>query len=284
MANNKPEPCRIDGLLAVEAQQVVIFRRGPTRQVQMLLWDLGTDQVTPGQWMKTLVQTPLCSVSPDGRHVLIGAFDWSNRRHKRRTQTGDEFDNARWTAISRPPFFTALALWFVGGPSDFGGGVWNSNQSVSLNLWEPTVPALAPPKSLKVRVEGYWGTAGENGLMPQRLHQQGWRLHQTATPTPRTVRRTYVKAFSAGWLYRVCENGQEEYGVRDPSGGLVRNWQVPKHHTHFLEVDQLGRIIFSEEGCLWAWSDFPNGEPTLIADLNRNQFENVEAQAWAQQW
>ncbi len=70
---------------------------------------------------------------PDGRYVVIGASDWSNLRHRRPTQSKEDYDNATWTAISMPPYYTAIGLWLSSGPSYFGGGIYESNSVVALS-------------------------------------------------------------------------------------------------------------------------------------------------------
>src|ERR1019366_2592403 len=97
--------CRIDGILAADANTAVIFRRGPTAVCEMLVWDLNTDIVTPGQWLRARVYTRRSDVSPDGKHVIISASSYANWRRK---DAADPFLACGWTAISHPPYFSGL--------------------------------------------------------------------------------------------------------------------------------------------------------------------------------
>jgi hypothetical protein len=42
----------IYAILAREARVGVVFRRGPSKQVLLLLWQMNTDQFIKGQWFK----------------------------------------------------------------------------------------------------------------------------------------------------------------------------------------------------------------------------------------
>ncbi len=97
-----PTPARLYVILAREAPVAVIFRRGPSRWVQMIKWHTDTDTFEEGQWFKGRVYESKCDLSPDGK-LLIYFVLKANRVHPDYGYT--------WTAISKPPYFTALALW-----------------------------------------------------------------------------------------------------------------------------------------------------------------------------
>ncbi len=110
-----PAPTRIGGILATKAARAVIFRRGPSDVVQQLLWDLDTDEVQPGQWIRARVYTRRCDLSPGGRHLVAFFSNFSPHRmevaaRKYGLEHGCEAE--AWTAISVAPCLTALALWF----------------------------------------------------------------------------------------------------------------------------------------------------------------------------
>jgi hypothetical protein len=123
-------PARVYGYVARKANQVVVLRQGPHRVCQMLVWDLATDVVTPGQWVRAHVFFERCDVSPDGKYFVAALSDYSTTTRSR--GSAPEELRTGWTAISRPPYFSALALWFS-GCSWNGGGVWNGNRRVALN-------------------------------------------------------------------------------------------------------------------------------------------------------
>jgi hypothetical protein len=80
--------------------------------VRVVLWDRRADEFTPGQWFKGKIYPDRADISPDGRHLIyfaMGCVAWATLK------TG-----GTWTAISRVPSLTALALWPQG--DTWGGG------------------------------------------------------------------------------------------------------------------------------------------------------------------
>lgn len=96
-------PARIHVVLARAAPRAVVWRRGPSRWTRLLLWHTDTDVVEPGQWFKGLIREN--DLSPDGTKLIYTA-----ERFHGQVYEGDAV-GPRWTALSRPPFLTALALW-----------------------------------------------------------------------------------------------------------------------------------------------------------------------------
>ena len=145
-------PCRIDGLIARDAPKAVLFRRSPGKYCEMLSWDLRTDDVTPGQWIRATVRTRLADLSPNGKYLIAAYSDHSIRRIRQSARYNlSEQVGGCWTAISKPPYFTALALWF--STSWNGGGIWDSDTQVGLNnasygLWQPAME-LTPTAQVK---------------------------------------------------------------------------------------------------------------------------------------
>jgi hypothetical protein len=101
---------RLHLYFARDVPKAVILRQGPTRQFRMILWDRRDDSFEDGQWTKQKVYPERCAVSPDARHFLYFMLDG---------QWGSEAEGA-YTALSRPPWWTALALFPEG--STWGGG------------------------------------------------------------------------------------------------------------------------------------------------------------------
>src|ERR1051326_4118316 len=121
-----PVPCRLAVLLARDVPRAVILRRGPTRRVQLLLWHTDTDMFEAGQWFYGRIYEQACDLSPDGSLFLYVA-------QKAKTPEREESRTThKWTALSRPPYFTALALWPSGNTGQ-GGGIFLSDRSLWLN-------------------------------------------------------------------------------------------------------------------------------------------------------
>ena len=107
---------RLHLFFATETDRALILRQGPSRQFRMILWHRATDRFEDGQWIRSKIYVERCSLSPDGRHFIYFALDgrWS-------AETRGSF-----TALSRPPFWTALSL-FPEGDTWGGGGVFLDN-------------------------------------------------------------------------------------------------------------------------------------------------------------
>lgn len=102
---------RLHLFFARENSKAVILRQGPSKVFRMILWDRDTDQFEDGQWMRHKIYTEWCDLSPDGRYFLYYALDgkWGAESH------------GSYNALSRPPYFTALALFPEGTTYSSGG-------------------------------------------------------------------------------------------------------------------------------------------------------------------
>ena len=167
-------PCRLTVLLATEARTAVVVRRGPSSWAHLSLWDRDTDSIEPGQWFRGRVYERRCDLSPDGRlFVYIGA------KHGR----PDSEVGEAWTAVSRPPYFTALALWENLG-SWYGGGFFETNRRLLLDATctletHPDFPT--PPLEIG-------SVPADSAPWEQRLLRDGWTLKERGFE-PRNHRR-----------------------------------------------------------------------------------------------
>jgi hypothetical protein len=63
--NDDPKPqIRLYCILARETPLAVVFRRGPSKQVLLVLWHTDTDQFHEGQWLKGRIYERRCDLSP----------------------------------------------------------------------------------------------------------------------------------------------------------------------------------------------------------------------------
>lgn len=117
-----PYKLRLHLYFARQAEKAVILRQGPSRVFRMILWDTATDRFEDGQWLKRKIVTDACDLSPDGRHFLYFSLDgrWGNEA------------GGSYTVISRPPWFTGLALWPLASLHG-GGGRFLDNRYVEID-------------------------------------------------------------------------------------------------------------------------------------------------------
>ena len=144
---------------AANAPVAAIFRRGPSRQVRLIKWNLKDDSFERGQWFKGRIYERRCDISPDGELLVYFA---AKQRPPHYT----------WTAVSRPPFLTALAFW-PKGDTWGGGGYFKTDKKVLLDLHceDPggSRPLDIAPFDLASGIEEVqrvWGA---------RLARDGWR-------------------------------------------------------------------------------------------------------------
>lgn len=110
---------RLWAILARESDVAVVLRRGPSKQVLLIRWHRKDDSFFYGQWFKGRVYELRCDLSPSGERFLYFAASYKEPHYS-------------WTAISRPPFFTALALWPKGNCWG-GGGQFVTERKIALN-------------------------------------------------------------------------------------------------------------------------------------------------------
>jgi hypothetical protein len=163
-SDHRPYRTRTSVLFAADAPTAVILRRGPRTHFHLLTWDLTSHAFEHGQWMRGNVQ--LCDLSPRGEKLLYfaeqyvkpsvrslqGRYEPLKQRPARKTPIagrqrrkvprylrtwGARSPHAPrelkdgWTAISTPPFFSALAIWPSIGRWT-GGGLFAAERDLVL--------------------------------------------------------------------------------------------------------------------------------------------------------
>lgn len=108
---NTAPTVRLHLFFATDNDDAVILRRARDKEYNLVGWDRATDTFIEGQWIRKYVSPSLCSLSPDGRHFMYYIANADPRRAA----------SEQFTAISRPPWFTALALFPQGGTWRAGG-------------------------------------------------------------------------------------------------------------------------------------------------------------------
>lgn len=151
------DPARVFFLLAREANKAVVFRRGPTKWTQMIVWDLSSDELEYGQWSKVKFQKWRSDLSPSGKYLIYMDDQIKNDR-----------DSS--TIISKPPYWNALVKWTNQYPSS-GSGIFKSEDTVLLNghYKLQNHRLFPPPVQLKVHKKVF-------DVEVTRLERDGWSL------------------------------------------------------------------------------------------------------------
>ena len=105
---------------ATDNKCALILRRAKDRMYNLIAWNRADDSFVEGQWIREDVWPDLCSLSPDGQHFLYHVKNSSMWRQA----------TENYTVVSRPPWFTAVALFPQGGLSCAGGSFVSNNQFV----------------------------------------------------------------------------------------------------------------------------------------------------------
>ena len=169
MRKSKPA-ARLFVLLARAAPVGIILRRGPSKQVLMIRWDTSSDHFEQGQWFKGRIYERRCDLSPSGEKLIYFAASFKPPCYS-------------WTAISKPPYFTALALWPKGDCWN-GGGIFLNEKKILLN--HPShQTALQSGTYLKgVRVAETAEYRGEDSTVYDKVRvRDGWKLIQEGNST-----------------------------------------------------------------------------------------------------
>jgi hypothetical protein len=164
-------PPRLGFLQARHAPVAVIFRRGPSKRVELIRWDTEHDVIERGHWYHGRIYNRRSDLSPDGTRLIYFANKFTAR-----TVNDREYTRA-WTAISKPPWLTALALW-PKGDCWWGGGLFENDRTVLLNHRpDEATPHKdhQPPKALKVRPNPK-AHGEDDPLYSERLTRDGWDL------------------------------------------------------------------------------------------------------------
>lgn len=282
--------CRLFCLLARSSRRAVIFRRGPSQKVLMVAWTRGharvSDRFEEGQWLNGRLYERRCDLSPSGEHLLYFAAQWRKPMRS-------------WTAISKVPYFTALAL-LPKGDTYGGGGLFQGPRAVALShpYSSPyTGPTLAPgfslPRGFEVASLGLNSDAGEDfPLYGMRLEREGWSFTNSGRRFPWVLH----KSQPTGRL--VLE--QRIVGVNERRGAgdwWMVEYALQLHDERVFELgrcdwadwDDCGDLLYARDGVLYRLRRRYLGAPdeahakTLI-DLRDRGFETIAAPAHAKRW
>ena len=259
-------------LLAREAPSGVVMVRAAKKWTQLVTWDTRSDTFTKGQWLRGHVYRRRCDLSPSGR--VFSYFV-----NKMRWPIGDDFCMHTFTAVCRPPYWTALALWPNGGSTIAGGALFASEDHVLLNqaMFDGPHDAHRPPRWLRVEPIGVDG----DSLFARRLTRDGWQLV--------SARRDTFEEVVGGRLERRSDrcgirldfaSGRLAYSLLD--GGMERS-DNPLAGATWADFDDRQRLVFAKDGQLFAITDLA-ASPVRIADFRDCVPVSVETPDEAKRW
>lgn len=286
----KDPACRLHVLLARQARVAVVLRRGPSRWVQLVRWSTDKDVFAPGQWFHGRIYERRCDLSPSGELLIYFA-----QKSNHRTLRPDNPYTFAWTAISRPPYLTALALWPKGDCWN-GGGLFASEHHVLLNHMAGATPHPdhRPPGAMTITAGSFprgedfptwWARAERDGwsrTQAGHFPHQEWKpsrpeIWQRPSPQGRETLVQTLHGFdfhAHGGPYRLS------YQLTAPGGQTIA-----LEGAEWADWDHRGRLVLARGGCLFrAAREGDTLREDLLTDLNPNQPAPLETPAWAAHW
>lgn len=280
-------PCRLFAVLAREAPVAAIFRRGPSDWVRLIKWHTDTDELEFGHWFHGRIYEKQCDLSPDGTLLIYFALKITGRT------TREDYTHV-WTAISRPPWSTALALWFK-GDCLFGGGLFQDGKTIWLDhqssVGEPDKGHL-PSHIVVTPVPDEY--AGIDSLYETRLNRDGWTriqnklVHEIAYGFATNRPEIWSKPHPSLKIDLLMVNSNRKFDITSDYSleGQVSKDQQPVSGAAWADWDHRGRLVFAKGGKLFAADASRSGEllPAQIADFNNDEPAQILPPEWAMSW
>jgi hypothetical protein len=295
---------RIYVIMARRSRTAVVFRRGPAKRVLVLRWDIPNNVLEEGQWLHGHLYERRCDLSPSGEYLAYFAAKWKG-------------EYPSYTAISRPPWLTALALWRGLGAWG-GGGLFQDERTLLLNHG-------GSPKVDEGRLDGrftvaplgaFSGRGEDNPIWHTRLLRDGWRLVQGRGESRRsdlsgvetTVAGKKTKVWmpiDPPWIYERVQPTAPKARLQMRISGLHEiggPWYALDHvildekeneraslgRSDWADWDETGDLLFANGGCIHrvARTDVFDAEATarLLFDLRDRKPTNRVSPQWAREW
>lgn len=287
---------RLYVLVARNAPIGVIFRRGPSRQVLLIKWNMEDDTFEIGQWLKARIYEKRCDLSPEGDMLLYFAADM-------RRKIGS------WTAVSRPPHFTALALWPKGNCWG-GGGQFFQRDRILLNHkdWEMELAQnFSIPKWMSVDQFGDHSGCGEDDpVWFSCLLRDGWKLISIPEKTKDDRGAKVWIEYDPPFVWQKPHPIRpDDYTLQMSILGIKETdgpWHLIEHtvagskgyigaigRSEWADWSQSGDLLFSQSGCLYRLRPQygvlgPIEASQQIADFSDLKFQRCEAPESVQVW
>jgi hypothetical protein len=288
---------RLYAILARAAALAAVFRRGPSKQVLLVLWRTDTDQFYEGQWFKGRIYERRCDLSPSGNRLIYFAADYKKPYFA-------------WTAVSKPPFLTALALW-PKGDAWGGGGLFAEEHKILLNHRAAEMQlgeGFSLPQNFLVKPFGQnpgWGE--DNPILDERLTRDGWRMIQAGEAIRHGIGASVWIDFNPAIVWSKRHLRSRRYELQMQIRGLNERtgpWYLIDHvvkdsdtgsvisleRTDWADWCSSGDLLFAKDGKLFRLALSAEGmlaapeTAKLLIDLTGSIFKPVQPSDEAKQW
>ncbi len=277
--NKTTYPARLHAVFAKDKPYGVVFRRGPSKQVCTFLWDRRKDTFELGQWLKGRIYERRADLSPDGKFLIYFAMN-----AKWNSETGGS-----WTAISKAPWLKAIELYGKGDCWE-GGGLFLSNNRFWLNDSYFASNRMLIRSGDVTRDDNYVPKGGfgaeDTGVYYRRLIRDDWNLVNQKENSKWNSETVFEKTLPNGWVLRKI--AQEQIGAPKGKGCYWDEHKLINHKSEtklnffeweWAELDG-NSICWASKGCIYRANIISResiGEPKLLYDFNRCEFENIRA-------
>lgn len=266
---------RIYVLLAREAPLGVIISCGPGKRNHLVLWRTDTDTFEPGQWFNGTIFESCSDISSSGKYLIYAA-----------TKHDTGYTMTSWTAISKPPYFTALAIW--NREEHVGGGVFRGERDVLINQpsgFEKSAIRIEKP-GIKVESLDSSLSISQNEMLKLRLNRDGWLKTESKWTESFCKRFKYSDGVEV-LIYQWFQNNKTNYFVADKEENAI----VTVDGADWADFDKNGDLLFARDGKVFRLAHI-NEAPYLppienakeLLDLSKYSFEEVPPPSWAKKW
>lgn len=257
-------PVRIHVIIARNAHKAIVIRRGPSKKVCTIGWNMESDTFQVGQWLQGRIYERRCDLSPNGAFFIYFAL---NARW-------DSEVKGSWTAISRTPYLKAVGLWTKGDAWD-GGGLFVSDSTFWINGRENHEELRIPDELTYDRWTPSVSYGGEcPGVYYHRLQRDGWMMKFSSDKqavfekqvNADLILRKVAHATINHPVGRGCYFDEHELVYRKPN----RTVEFPS--WEWADIDR-NRIVYAEHGKLFAQNVRDNTIEKAALLFNGNELE-----------
>lgn len=282
--------CSLYAIMARESPWAVIFRRGPSRFVQLIRWHTENDEFEHGQWFKGRIYERAADLSPSGDKLIYLSTNW-RQKHPH---------YGPYIVISRPPFLTALAIFETCGTRD-GCGFFQTGKLVRmasgpLYVTENTFKT-EPPSDLEFSPlpQGVYFRERQAlhlaGWLPVKEQGDGTKPVEFFTRPEISIKTSpsnpNMQLFMHNVGHPIADHTTLRYYLHDIQSGFELDLGI----LDWCDFDKAGDLVFSEEGCLYRLKQtdapaiaFDLTQAKLLYDFRPSQFTELKAPSWALEW
>lgn len=257
-------PPRLHAILAREANVAVVLARARSKQTACYLWDRTNDTFTLGQWVKAKVYQYRCDISPHGKYWIYLAINNSGKIY---------------TGVAIAPYFKAIDFYEKADTWN-GGGLFIENKMYWLNECGKYEQRQKSYLKVAPQYQNFPNIQSECPyIYTMRLMRDGWAGHMAGSLdegnnfTKNIGDWQLLKVFCAAHMKHI---GRGAYFERHKLINTKTHEERDCPEWEWADIDT-DRIVYAEEGKLYALSPDDLDNPKELHDFNGIEFEAIKA-------